>query len=127
MEQLLLVTSSDSSAGIGVSLRTHGTTEGRTDVKVEIVNRFHHRKLVIYITISTFPSVRPCLRHTTALHHVNSSRGQNVTNNSCYVRMPQWCQKYIRGHPLIPRVTRGGPRGSTANFIESRNFAYKSC
>ena len=33
MEQLLLVTSCDSPAGIGASLRTHG----RTDVKVEIV------------------------------------------------------------------------------------------
>ena len=37
MEQLLLVTSCDSHAGIGASLRTHGHKEGRTDVKVEIV------------------------------------------------------------------------------------------
>ena len=41
MEQLLLVTSCDSPAGIGASLRTHGNTDGRTDgrtdVKVEIV------------------------------------------------------------------------------------------
>ena len=31
MEQLLLVTSCDSPAGIGASLRTHGSTDGRTD------------------------------------------------------------------------------------------------
>ena len=31
MEQLLLVTSCDSPAGIGASLRTHGRTDGRTD------------------------------------------------------------------------------------------------
>ena len=41
MQQLLLVTFIDSPAGIGVSLRTEGQwdrgTEGRTDVKVEIV------------------------------------------------------------------------------------------
>ena len=30
MEQLLLVTSYDSPAGIGASLRTHGRTDGRT-------------------------------------------------------------------------------------------------
>ena len=42
MEQLLLVTSCDSPAGIGASLRTHGQrtdgrTDGRTDVMLEIV------------------------------------------------------------------------------------------
>ena len=37
MEQLLLVTSCDSPAGIGDSLRTDGQTEGRTDVTLEIV------------------------------------------------------------------------------------------
>ena len=41
MEQLLLVTSCDSPAGIGASLRTDGRTdakrEGRTDVTLEIV------------------------------------------------------------------------------------------
>ena len=44
MEQLLLVTSCDLPAGIGASLRTDGqrtthtrTTDGRTDVEVEIV------------------------------------------------------------------------------------------
>ena len=45
MEQLLLVTSCDSPAGIGASLRTdagtgggtEGRKEGRTDVEVEIV------------------------------------------------------------------------------------------
>ena len=43
MEQLLLVTSCDSPAGIGASLRTHTQTNGRmdgqTDVTLEIV--FH--------------------------------------------------------------------------------------
>ena len=41
MEQLLLMTSCDSPAGIGASLRTdaqtHKRTEGRTDMEVEIV------------------------------------------------------------------------------------------
>ena len=44
MEQLLLVTSCDSPAGIGASLRTHGQrtynaqrTDGQTDVTLEIV------------------------------------------------------------------------------------------
>ena len=37
MEQILLVTSCDSPAGIGASLRMDGHTEGQTDVKVEIV------------------------------------------------------------------------------------------
>ena len=43
MEQLLLVTSCDSPAGIGASLRTRGrkdghrTPDGRTDVMLEIV------------------------------------------------------------------------------------------
>ena len=37
MEQLLLVTSCDSPAGIGASLRTDRRTEGQTDVEVEIV------------------------------------------------------------------------------------------
>ena len=38
MEQLLLVTSCDSPAGIGVSLRTHyGRTDGYTDVMLQIV------------------------------------------------------------------------------------------
>ena len=37
-EQLLLVTSCDSPAGIGASLRTDGQrTDGQTDVEVEIV------------------------------------------------------------------------------------------
>ena len=37
MQQLLLVTSCDSPAGIGASLRTDAQREGRTDVEVEIV------------------------------------------------------------------------------------------
>ena len=43
MEQLLLVTSCDLPAGIGASLRTdgqrmhNGRTDGRTDVRLEIV------------------------------------------------------------------------------------------
>ena len=41
MEQLLLVTSCDSPAGIGASLRTHEQThvrmDGQTDVMLEIV------------------------------------------------------------------------------------------
>ena len=37
MEQLLLVTSCDSPAGIGASLRTDGRTDGQTDVTLEIV------------------------------------------------------------------------------------------
>ena len=41
LEQLLLVTSCDSPAGIGASLRTHvrtdGLTDGQTDVTLEIV------------------------------------------------------------------------------------------
>ena len=34
MEQLLLVTSCDSPAGIGASLRTDGRTDGRTDERM---------------------------------------------------------------------------------------------
>jgi hypothetical protein len=44
--------------------------------------------------------------------------------------MSQWWQKCIRGHPLTPEVRgalRAAPRGSTPNFIESKNDAYKSC
>ena len=37
MEQLLLVTSCDSPAGIGASLRTDKRTDGQTDVMLEIV------------------------------------------------------------------------------------------
>ena len=37
MEQLLLVTSCDSPAGIGASLWTHTRTDGQTDVTLEIV------------------------------------------------------------------------------------------
>ena len=37
MEQLLLVTSCDSPAGIGASLRTDERTDGQTDVTLEIV------------------------------------------------------------------------------------------
>ena len=37
MEQLLLVTSCDSPAGIGASLRTDERMDGQTDVTLEIV------------------------------------------------------------------------------------------
>ena len=36
MEQLLLVTSCDSPAGIGASLRTHGITNGLTDGQTDV-------------------------------------------------------------------------------------------
>ena len=46
MEQLLLVTSCDSPAGIGASLRTHeltdGRTNGHTDVTLETVFKMCH-------------------------------------------------------------------------------------
>ena len=57
MEQLLLVTSCDSPAGIGASLRTHvrtnGRTDGHTDVTLEMYMCDNKENDVLYVIMTS--------------------------------------------------------------------------
>ena len=98
MEQLLLVTSCDSPAGIGASLRTHGRMNGRTNERTDgwTDRRDVGNSILDYRQIFFIGQVKNSVKLTKRPKSTHK-KSQNWKNMFQILFKPQVATKYIQG------------------------------